>query len=169
MIVIVMGVVGAGKTTIGKLLASEPGWEFADADDFHPIANVEKIRHGIALTDEDREPWLERLRKAITVWIAAGKNIALACSALKRSYRDYLRRDRPDVKIVLIDVDQATLTARLAGRHGHFFPRKLLQSQLADLEMPAPDEHVLVVPATGTPAQMAGKIIGDLDLPPSAG
>src|SRR5258708_38126455 len=87
MIVIVMGVVGAGKTTVGKLLASQLGWEFADADDFHSQSNVEKIRHGIALTDADREPWLDRLREAIVHWIAADKSVVLACSALKRAYR----------------------------------------------------------------------------------
>src|SRR6516225_2252467 len=118
MIVIVMGVVGAGKTTIGKLLASEPGWEFADADDFHPIANVEKIRHGIALTDEDREPWLERLRKAITVWIAAGKNIALACSALKRAYRAKLSVG-PQVRFVYLKGSAALIADRLHSRQGH--------------------------------------------------
>ena len=90
MIVIVMGVTGAGKTTVGRLLAGQLGWEFADADDFHPAANVEKIRHGIALDDDDRRPWLERLHAAIAGWIAEGKNVVLACSALKRTYRQQL-------------------------------------------------------------------------------
>ncbi len=87
MIVIVMGVVGAGKTTVGRLLAEQLGWEFADADDFHPPSNVEKIRRGIALNDEDRKPWLERLSAAISQWIAEHRNVLLACSALKRCYR----------------------------------------------------------------------------------
>jgi gluconokinase len=87
MIVIIMGVSGAGKTTIGSLLASRLGWEFADADDFHPASNVEKIRNSIPLTDEDRKPWLDRLREAIDRWILDGKNVVLACSALKRAYR----------------------------------------------------------------------------------
>jgi gluconokinase len=90
----------------------------------------------------------------------------LACSALKRTYRDFLQHGRPSVKIVMLEVDQATLMARLAERHGHFFPVKLLQSQLADLEMPVPAEHVLVVPASGTPAEMADKIITELGLGP---
>src|ERR1700686_3188157 len=87
MIVIVVGVVGAGKTTVGRLLADQLGWEFADADDFHPPQNVEKIRRGISLTDEDRRPWLQRLRAATLKWIAEGRNVVLACSALKRGYR----------------------------------------------------------------------------------
>src|ERR1700687_3539455 len=90
MIVIVMGVVGAGKTTIGRLLAEQLAWEFEDADDFHPASNVEKIRRGVAVDDDDRRPWLERLRAAITQWIAEHRNVVLACSALKRSYRQEL-------------------------------------------------------------------------------
>jgi len=169
MIVIVAGVAGSGKSTVGTIVATRLGWTYEDSDLLHSTADIAKMVSGKPLTDADRWPWLDMVRGWMDQQIAAGKSGIMACSALKRSYRDYLRRDRPDVKIVLIDVDQATLTARLAGRHGHFFPRKLLQSQLADLEMPAPDEHVLVVPATGTPAQMAGTIIDDLDLPPSAG
>ena len=90
MIVIVMGVVGSGKTTIGRLLAEQMGWEFADADDFHPASNVEKISNGVALTDADRAPWLDSLRSAISQWIVARRNVVLACSALKRTYRDKL-------------------------------------------------------------------------------
>src|SRR5271168_215294 len=101
MIVIVMGVTGAGKTTVGRLLAGQLGWEFADADDFHPAANVEKIRHGIALSDDDRRPWLERLRTAITQWIAEKRSVVLACSALKRSYRQELQVE-PDVRFVYL-------------------------------------------------------------------
>jgi len=169
MIVILAGVAGSGKSTVGKIVATRLGWPFEDTDLLHSTAEIAKMMSGVPLTDADRWPWLEQVAAWMDREIAAGKSGVMACSALKRSYREYLQRGRPDVKIVLIDVDQATLTARLAGRHGHFFPKKLLQSQLADLEMPAPDEHVLVVPTTGTPAQMAGKIIDDLDLAPSAG
>src|SRR5215469_6101345 len=159
MIVILAGVAGSGKSTVGKIVATRLGWPFEDTDLLHSTAEIAKMMSGVPLTDADRWPWLEQVAAWMDREIAAGKSGVMACSALKRSYREYLQRGRPDVKIVLIDVDQATLTARLAGRHGHFFPKKLLQSQLADLEMPAPDEHVLVVPTTGTPAQMAGKII----------
>jgi gluconokinase len=169
MIVILAGVAGSGKSTVGRILAVRLGWLFEDSDLLHSSAEIAKMMSGVPLTDADRWPWLETVRAWMDQQIAAGKSGIMACSALKRSYRDYLRRDRPDVKIVLIDVDRATLTARLSGRHGHFFPKKLLQSQLADLEMPAPDEPVLVVPAVGTPAQMADKIIDGLGLAPSAG
>jgi gluconokinase len=116
MIVIVMGVVGAGKTTVGKLLASHLGWEFADADDFHPQSNVEKIRQGFALTDEDREPWLDRLREAIVRWIAEGKSVVLACSALKRAYREKLVPG-PQVRLVYLKGGAALIADRLLSRH----------------------------------------------------
>ena len=154
MIVIVMGVVGAGKTTVGKLLASQLGWEFADADDFHPQSNVKKIRHGIALTDEDREPWLDRLREAIVRWIAEGKSVILACSALKRSYRAKLCVG-PQVRFVYLKGSAALIADRLRSRHGHFAGESILASQLADLEEP---EKAITVDITGTPEQIAAEI-----------
>jgi len=154
MIAIVMGVVGAGKTTVGKLLASQLGWEFADADDFHPQSNVEKIRHGIALTDEDREPWLDRLREAIVRWIAEGKSVILACSALKRSYRAKLCVG-PQVRFVYLKGSAALIADRLHSRHGHFAGESILASQLADLEEP---EKAITVDITGTPEQIAAEI-----------
>jgi gluconokinase len=154
MIAIVMGVVGAGKTTVGKLLASQLGWEFADADDFHPQSNVEKIRHGIALTDEDREPWLDRLREAIVRWIAEGKSVILACSALKRSYRAKLCVG-PQVRFVYLKGSAALIADRLRSRHGHFAGESILASQLADLEEP---EKAITVDITGTPEQIAAEI-----------
>src|ERR1051326_5549332 len=101
MVVIIMGVVGSGKTTVGSLLAQQLGWHFADADDFHPTSNVEKIRHGIPLTDSDREPWLDELHQAITGWIAQGRNVVLACFALKRTYRAKLQAG-PEVRFVYL-------------------------------------------------------------------
>jgi gluconokinase len=166
MILILAGVAGSGKSTVGRILATRLGWAYEDSDILHSAADIAKMVSGVPLTDADRWPWLNTVTTWMDQEIAAGGSAVLACSALKRSYRDYLRRGRPGVVIVLLDVDRATLMARLTDRHGHFFPSKLLQSQLADLEMPDPAEHVLVVPATGTPAQMAGKIIEELGLSP---
>jgi len=135
MIVIVMGVVGAGKTTIGKMLADRLGWEFADADDFHPQSNVEKISRGIPLTDVDRRPWLDRLRGAILDWIAENRNVILACSALKRAYREKLHTGR-EVRFVYLKGSAALIADRLRSRHGHFADESILASQLADLEEP---------------------------------
>ncbi len=136
MIVIVMGVVGAGKTTVGQLLAKNLGWKFADADDYHPGSNVEKIRHGIPLTDEDRAPWLQLLRNAIVRWIAAGSNVVVACSALKRGYRQTLQAG-PEVRFVYLRGPASLITERLRSRHGHFATEQILASQLDDLEEPA--------------------------------
>ena len=154
MIAIVMGVVGAGKTTVGQLLASQLGWEFADADDFHPRANVEKIRHGIALTDEDREPWLDHLREAIVRWIAEGKSVVLACSALKRAYRAKLLPG-PHVRFVYLKGSAALIADRLRSRHGHFAGESILASQLADLEEP---EKAITVDISDTPEQIVSEI-----------
>ena len=154
MIVIVMGVVGAGKTTVGKLLASELGWQFADADDFHPASNVQKISHGIPLTDEDREPWLDRLRIAILKWISNGKSTVLACSALKRGYREKLQA-APEVRFVFLKGSAALIAQRLRARHGHFAGEAILASQLADLEQP---ENAVTVDVSGTPQQIVNQI-----------
>jgi gluconokinase len=154
MIVIIMGVVGAGKTTVGKLLASQLGWEFADADDFHPQSNVEKIRHGIALTDADREPWLDHLGEAIVSWIAAGKSMVLACSALKRAYRAKLCVG-PQVRFVYLKGDAALIANRLSSRHGHFAGESILASQLADLEVP---EAATAIEISDTPELIVAQI-----------
>jgi gluconokinase len=160
MIVIVMGVVGSGKTTIGRLLAQELGWEFADADDFHPAVNIEKIRHGIPLGDEDRQPWLDRLHEAILGWIARGRNVVLACSALKRAYRKTLDA-RPGVRFVYLKGSAALIAERLRSRQGHFAGEQILTSQLADLEEP---EGALTVDIFATPGQIVDKIRQGLGL-----
>ena len=160
MIVIVMGVVGSGKTTVGRLLAQRLGWEFADADDFHPALNIEKIRHGIPLGDEDRKPWLDRLREAILGWIAGGRNVVLACSALKRAYRKTLDAG-PEVRFVYLKGSAALIAERLRSRHGHFAGEQILASQLADLEEP---EVALTVDIAATPAQIVDKIRQGLGL-----
>jgi gluconokinase len=135
MIVIVMGVVGSGKTTVGRLLAAQLGWQFTDADDYHPESNIEKMHHGIPLTDEDRRPWLDALRAEIEKWRSQGRNVVLACSALKNVYRDRLDV-APDVKFVYLHGSAALIAERLRARQGHFADSKILASQLADLEEP---------------------------------
>jgi gluconokinase len=160
MIVIVMGVVGSGKTTIGRLLAEQMGWEFADADDFHPSFNVEKIRNGIPLTDADRAPWLESLRTAISEWIASKRNVVLACSALKRSYREKLEAG-PEVRFVYLKGSAALIAERLRSRHGHFANEQILASQLADLQEP---EGAITISISPAPAQIVHEIRKQLAL-----
>jgi gluconokinase len=157
-----MGVAGSGKTTVGVLLAQKLGWQFADADDFHPAENKDKIRQGIALTDADRAPWLAAIRSAIVQWNAAGENIVLACSALKRSYRDELRVGL--VRFVYLKGDYALLLERLRSRHGHFADEKILASQLATLEEPGSEERedTVAVSIDHRPDEIVSTIIAKL-------
>ncbi len=141
MIVMLMGVVGAGKTTIGELLAAQLGWEFADADNFHSAANIEKIRQGIPLQDADRAPWIAAIHNAMLQWSREQKNVALACSALKRSYREQLSVG-VDLEIVYLRGSRELIYRRLLARHGHFATEQLLSSQLATLE--EPDSGIVV-------------------------
>ena len=164
MIVVVAGVSGSGKTTVGSLLASRLGWPFEDGDALHPPANVAKMHAGIPLTDEDRKPWLAAVGDWMDRRIAAGGSAVVACSALKRSYREFLLDGRPAVRPVLLTADPDVLAGRLTARHGHFFPAQLLQSQLALLELPGPGEPAIVVPATGDPAAVVEVIIQRLGL-----
>jgi gluconokinase len=162
-IVIVFGVSGAGKTTVGKLLARELGWHFLEADDFHPAANIEKMRSGRRLTDEDRWPWLERLGEEITRLVAAGKNTVVACSALKRAYRDRPRVS-DEVKLVFLRGDYSLIENQLRSRHGHFMNPELLQSQFDDLEEPELDEDVLTIDLGRTPQKVVKEIEAKLHL-----
>jgi gluconokinase len=164
MILIVAGVSGSGKTTVGALLAGRLGWGFADADDFHPAANVAKMRAGIPLTDSDRWPWLMAIGAWMDDAIARGESAVVACSALKRSYRDVLLAGRPEARLVFLRVDRDLLERRLAARHGHFFPQQLLDSQLAALEPAAPGENVVTVTvhAGDSPAATVAAIIAVL-------
>jgi gluconokinase len=158
-ILIVMGVVGVGKTTIGSLLAQKLGWQFADADDFHPAANVERIHNGIALNDADRAPWLAALRNAILRWNANRQNAVLACSALKRKYRDELRAD--GVQFVYLEGDYELIEQRLRVRRGHFASDSILKSQFDDLEEPA---DAITIEVGRTPDAIVSEIIKKLKL-----
>jgi len=168
MIVVVAGVAGSGKSTVGTLLAQRLGWPFTDADSLHPPANVAKMHAGHALTDADRRPWMAEVAARIDGYLEAGESAVLACSLLKRYYREQLIVRRPTVRIVLLEVSRELLAARLDHRHGHFFPPALLDSQLADLEPPDPAERLLVVTETGqSPAVIADEVIERLQLQPS--
>jgi gluconokinase len=142
MVVVLMGVTGSGKTTVGKKLAAELGWTYADADDFHPAANKAKMRAGIPLTDDDRWPWLLALRKVIEQALRDSRGAIVACSALKATYRDVLTGGLQPVRFVLLDGDPEVLKARLAHRHHEFMNPALLQSQIDTLERP-PDAIVI--------------------------
>lgn len=161
-VVVVMGVSGSGKTTIAALLAGRLQWEFEDGDWLHPAANVDKMHSGVALTDEDRRPWLQ----AIAAWIdetrRAGRHGVVACSALKRRYRDVLIGARPDVRLVYLKGDEALIARRIAARHGHFMPAALLHSQFEALEEPAPDEKPIVVSIDARPGDIVARIAAEL-------
>ena len=136
-IVIVMGVAGAGKTTIGRMLAAALRYEFSDADEFHSAANVEKMRRGERLNDSDRAPWLQAMAAAVDRWLRDGRNVVLACSALRGAYRDQLLRDRSRMRLVYLRVTPEVARQRVAGRTGHFMPGDLVNSQFEALEEPA--------------------------------
>jgi gluconokinase len=161
-IVIIFGVSGAGKTTIGNLLAHELGWRFIEADDFHPAGNVAKMRSGRPLTDEDRWPWLERLHEEIKRSIGVGESTVLACSALKRAYRDRLRASE-GVKFVFLRGNYALVETQLRSRRRHFMDPDLLQTQFDDLEEPESREDVLTVQLGGTPEDIVGEIKAKLE------
>jgi gluconokinase len=160
MIIIVMGVTGAGKSTIGLLLAAQLGWKFADADDYHPPSNVEKMRQGIPLTDDDRGPWLDRLHHEITAWIAANRNVVLACSALKRAYRDQLAVG-PEVRFVYLKGSPDLIASRVRQRHGHFAGEQILAAQFADLEEPT---DAVMVEISAPPQQIVNEVRTKLGL-----
>ena len=161
MVILLMGVSGAGKTTIGQLLASQLTWDFVDGDDYHSPENVEKMRSGIPLTDADRAPWLERLRTLIATWIAAGKNKVLACSALKQSYREQLQVS-PEVQVVYLKGTPEVLRQRLRARTGHFMTERMLESQLTALD---PPEDAVVVDVDRSPEEIVSEIQSRLSRP----
>src|ERR1700737_505216 len=154
--IILMGVAGSGKTAVGSRAAKRLGWLFLDADDFHPPANVEKMKRGIPLDDNDRAPWLERMNSELRRHIAEGRSVILACSALKDAYREKLRDHLPQARFVFLDVDRSTLLERLQKRQAHFFPKELLDSQLATLESP---HDAFVANANGPIEEVVGIIL----------
>jgi gluconokinase len=162
-VVVVMGVSGSGKSTVGGLLASRLHWEFEDADWFHPASNIEKMHKGVPLTDDDRLPWLD----AVAAWIDTTRQSrghgVVACSALKRRYRDVLIGDRNDVRLVYLQGDEALIARRIATRQEHFMPSSLLHSQFEALEEPGPDEWPVVVSIEPTPREIVGQIVSALD------
>ncbi|HTU35910.1 MAG TPA: gluconokinase [Candidatus Acidoferrum sp.] len=166
MVIVLMGVSGAGKTAVGQALAARLGWAFEDADDWHPAANVEKMHSGIPLNDEDRKPWLEALNRGIREWITGGRNTVLACSALKAHYRQTLRsglRDPASAQFVFLKASYEQIDQRLRERRGHYMPESLLKSQFEALEEPSADE-ALVVDASQTIPAIANEIITRLHL-----
>lgn len=166
MIVLVGGVAGCGKTTVGVLLADMLHWPFADADAFHSQANIAKMRSGIPLTDADRKPWLT----AITAWmderIAAGESAVAGCSALKQRYRDELLDGRPEVRMAFLELGRELAHARLVGLDGHFFTAALMDSQFAELEPPQESPQLIVLDAAKAPGQLAAEIVRRLGLKP---
>jgi gluconokinase len=159
MVIVVMGVSGSGKTTVGKLLAQALGAEFAEGDAYHPPENIEKMRRGIPLEDADRWPWLQSLAAQIDRWLAAGTPMVLACSALKQSYRDVLAQGRPRMRFVHLEGDKALIRDRLDARRGHYMPASLLDSQIAALEPPI---DAITVDIAGTPEAIVADIIQHL-------
>jgi carbohydrate kinase (thermoresistant glucokinase family) len=143
--VVVMGVSGGGKTTVGRLLAQRTGWSFLDADELHSAEAIAKMKAGVPLTDDDRAPWLDRVAEWIAARRAAGEPAIVACSALKRAYRDRLRQADPALRLVYLKTDPQVIAERLAHRHGHFFAPTLLNAQLAALDEPGRDEHPIIV------------------------
>lgn len=160
--IVVMGVSGSGKTTVAEGVAERLGWEFAEGDDFHPRANVEKMAAGHSLDDEDRWPWLRSLAEWIDQRERAGRPVVVTCSALKRSYRDLLREGRPSVWFAHVTADAEVLRQRVEHRTGHYMPSSLLDSQLATLEPLEPDESGAAISAVGSPDAVVDALLAAL-------
>ena len=156
MFYVIMGVSGTGKSTIGKLLSDRTGWNFYDADDFHPLTNIVKMKRGIALTDEDRLPWLKKLEQLITLNLESDRTGILACSALKSNYRQILRNNRSKVVFIYLRGDYNCIQTRIQQRTGHFMSSNLLRSQFETLEEP---EDALVIDVSQTPEAIVEEIL----------
>jgi gluconokinase len=161
--IIVMGVSGSGKSTIASLLAMRLGWTYGDADWFHPPENVAKMHAGHALTDEDRWPWLRAIAAAMDKARRHGKPMVIACSALKRAYRDVLVNGSHDVRIAYLKGQREQIALRMSLRHGHFMPASLLDSQFATLEEPEADERPIVVSIDASPTEIVERIMTELE------
>ena len=167
--IVVMGVSGAGKSTVGQVLAARLGCPFRDADSFHPSANIVKMSRGEPLTDTDRWPWLIAIADWIEERRIAGDIGVVTCSALKRAYRDLItQRQRADVRLVYLKGEFELIAARLAARKGHFMPPALLKSQFDALEEPAADERAIMVPIDAAPDAIAHRVLAELEPQPSA-
>lgn len=160
-VVILMGVAGVGKTVVGERLADELGWVYYDGDDFHPQANIDKMSQGVPLTDEDRQPWLEALRKLIHDHVQKGTRAVVSCSALKQAYRAILLKDNEGARIVYLKGSQGLIRARLKERLGHFMKSDMLLSQFETLEEP---EDVFTVDASAAPEEIVKQIRKELSL-----
>jgi len=161
-VLVVMGVSGSGKTTVGELLAQRLGWAYAEADTFHSEANIAKMAAGHPLDDADRAPWLAAIAAWIDARIAGHAPGVVTCSALKRRYRDVLRR--PEARFVYLEGSLEQIAHRMAARHGHFFKVEMLASQFADLEPPGPDEAAVTVSIERTPAEIVEAVVAALGL-----
>ena len=161
-VAVVMGVSGSGKTTIANEIAARLGWGVIEGDALHPAANIEKMSHGIPLTDEDRWPWLRAIAKAIDETLAGHQSAVVACSTLKRSYRDILIGQRRDVDLIYLKGSFALISERMALRKGHFMPPALLKSQFDTLEEPGPDEHPIVADVAPPPEAIVDDIIAQM-------
>lgn len=163
-VIVVMGVSGCGKSTVAAMLANRLQWTYEDGDWFHPKRNVEKMRHGEPLDDEDRWPWLRAIAQWIDATRAANRHGVVACSALKRAYRDILIGERRDVRLVFLDGDRELIAQRIAARADHFMPPQLLDSQFAALERPQADERPLVISIVPHPREITETIVHALGL-----
>lgn len=161
-VLVVMGVAASGKSTVGRILAERTGWPFLDADDLHSSESVARMAAGIPLTDADRRPWLDRVAAWIAARRAAGESGIVACSALKRAYRDRLREADPGLRLVYLRADREHIVDRLSRRAGHFFPPVLARAQFDDLEEPGPDEAAIIVPMGQTPGDEVDTVLAAL-------
>jgi carbohydrate kinase (thermoresistant glucokinase family) len=157
-----MGVSGSGKTTVAAMLAGRLHWSFADGDDFHSPENIAKMHSGIPLDDDDRLPWLQAIAAQIDRWRAERRQGVIACSVLKRRYRDVVIGPRSNVRLIYLQADRTLIARRLAARRGHFMPKSLLQSQFEALEEPAAEEHAITIWVGKPPTVLVDEIIAAL-------